>query len=383
VYSAALDVKIHDRIDEIPAQDWNSLVGDNHPFLKHEFLHAMEANACVGVNFGWLPRHITVLEDGKIIGAMPLYEKHNSYGEFVFDNAWADAYERSGLRYFPKLVSAIPYTPATGQRLLTTPERFNEVAAVLTQTALQLGQKSNASSLHFLFPRPDEIDYLESQRYMIRHDCQFHWHNQHYTSFDEFLCTLTNKKRKNIRQERRKVQDAGIVLRQLDGYSASEQDWETWAEFYKNTFDKKWGIATFNLGFFRDIAVTMPDQILLVLADYRGETVAGSLMYRSNIALYGRHWGCSEKHDSLHFEACYYQGIEYCIAEGLQLFEPGAQGEHKLARGFLPTLTRSAHWLLDETFKVPIENFVIHEQQAVQAYIAQCQASSPYKKEAA
>ncbi len=370
---------IHEKIDEISRDDWNALVRDNHPFLRHEFLQAMEQHGCVGEHFGWLPRHITIHENGKLIGAMPLYEKTNSYGEFVFDHAWADAFERSGLHYFPKLVSAIPYTPATGARLLTIDNRFGEVAEILLTTALQLAEKINASSFHCLFPKAREIDFFSQRQLLIRHDTQFHWHNRNYTSFEDFLQALTAKKRKNIRQERRRVQEVGVTLRILDGHTATEKDWQDWSRFYQKTFEEKWGIPTFNLGFFSSVAKLLPEQIVLVLADLDERCIGGALMYRSDTTLYGRHWGCIQHINSLHFETCYYQGIEYCIRHSIETFEPGAQGEHKIARGFLPTRTRSAHWLADNPLRTPIENFIAHEKAAVMDYMQQLQNTSPYK----
>lgn len=339
----------------------------------------MELYGCVGERLGWQPRHICIYEKDRLIGAMPLYEKYNSYGEFVFDNAWADAYERHGLRYFPKLVAAVPYTPAAGQRLLIAKNRFSEIAPVLIKTALKLTGMVNASSFHCLFPLEQEIEYYAQQKFYIRHDAQFHWHNRNYQSFEEFLATLSSKKRKNIRQERRKVNEAGIKLRVLDGHKATAKDWQNWSLFYQKTFDEKWGIATFNYDFFSAVAKQLPDQVVLILADLENRCIAGSLMYKSDTTLYGRHWGCIENINSLHFEACYYQGIEYCIRHGINTFEPGAQGEHKIARGFLPTLTRSAHWLADEPFRVPIENFISHEKKAVSDYIEYLGKSSPYK----
>ena len=374
-----MEISIHDRIEEIPADQWNLLVRDNQPFLRHEFLHAMERHGCVGEAFGWLPRHIAVFEGDHLVGAMPLYEKHNSYGEFVFDNAWADAYQRAGLSYYPKLVSAVPYTPATGQRLLCSPEGRDEIFPLLLQTALGLGQRVGASGFHCLFPMAEEQDYMEHLHLMARHDCQFHWHNQGYAGFDDFLDRLTSKKRKNIRRERRFVQESGVVLRCLDGHTASRKDWEDFTDFYLELFDRKWGMATFNLGFFMEVAHRLPDQVLLVLADLEGSCIAGSLMYHSDTTLYGRHWGCLQQVDCLHFEACYYQGIEFCINRGLRRFEPGAQGEHKIARGFTPTLTRSSHWIADQGFRKPIEAFVKHEQRAVADYMHQLNASLPYR----
>ncbi|MEN8214467.1 MAG: GNAT family N-acetyltransferase [Pseudomonadota bacterium] len=375
-----MNIRIHTSISEISEDSWNALVRDNHPFLRHEFLHAMERHGCVGEKFGWLPRHITVHDNDRLIAAMPLYEKHNSYGEFVFDNAWADAYVRAGRDYYPKLVSAIPYTPATGQRMLSLAGRERESWPLLLQTALQLTKESGASSFHMLFPDSTEHEFLRQQGLLSRHDCQFHWRNDNYRDFDDFLNRLRSRKRNNIRKERGKVAQAGIRLRQLDGHSATPLDWRNFASFYEQTFAEKWGMATFNLDFFEEVAQRLPEQVVLVLADAGSSCVAGALMYRSDTTLFGRHWGCSEQVDSLHFEACYYQGIEYCIRHGLQHFEPGAQGEHKIARGFLPTLTKSSHWIAEEEFRQPVGSFVRHERQAVAGYMRQLGAATPYKK---
>lgn len=354
---------------------------DNHPFLRHEFLHAMEVHRCVGETFGWLPRHIGVYDDSDaLLGAMPLYEKHNSYGEFVFDNAWADAYLRNGLPYYPKLVSAVPYTPARGQRLLVRPEWQSEVYPLLLNRALQLTRQLGCSGFHCLFPLPEEHRFL-NQHLLSRHDCQFHWHNYQYGDFEEFLNRLTAKKRKNIRQERRRAFNSGVVIRRLDGHSATERDWRHFTRFYEQTFREKWGMATFNYEFFSEVARRIPDQVVLVLADIEGRCVAGALMYRSDHALYGRHWGCIQQIDALHFEVCYYQGIEYCIEHGLDLFEPGAQGEHKMARGFLPATTKSSHWIVDERFRASIARYVQHEREAISDYMAMLSASSPYRQE--
>jgi predicted N-acyltransferase len=374
-----LKIRIHQQIDEIPAKQWNRLVEGNQPFLDHAFLAAMEHHGCVGERFGWLPRHIAIYEGEELVAAMPLYEKHNSYGEFVFDHAWADAYRRNGLAYFPKLVSAIPYTPATGQRLLCRPQRRDELYPLLLQTALQLTERLGASGFHCLFPRADEHRFLERRQLLTRHDCQYHWHNRGYGDFEDFLQELTAKKRKNIRQERRRVVDAGVSLRRLDGHSAGVQDWRDFTRFYNQTFEEKWGIATFNFDFFVEVARELPDRILLVLADLEGHCIAGSLMFRSDTSLYGRHWGAIQQIDSLHFETCYYQGIEYCIERGLMVFEPGAQGEHKIARGFRPTLTRSSHWISDARFRQSIGAYVKHEQETVADYMQQLNTRLPFK----
>lgn len=372
---------IHPRIDGIPAPAWNALVRDNHPFLRHEFLQALEAHGCVGDGFGWRPCHIALYEGERLIGAMPLYEKDNGYGEFVFDQAWADAYRRAGLDYYPKLVSAVPYTPAAGQRLLYCPGRGEEVSPVLLQAAEALCRERGASGVHLLFPDRENLEFLVPRPLLVRHDCQFHWHNRGYRDFDDFLARLTARKRKKIRQERRRVREAGVTLRRLDGHRAGDRAWRDFGRFYRRLFEEKWGMATLNEGFFRQVAAQLPGQTLLVLADQAGECIAGALMYRSDDTLYGRHWGAVREVHALHFEACYYQGIEYCIEHGLRRFEPGAQGEHKLARGFLPTLTRSCHWLADCPFQPAIAAFVAHERDAVDDYMARMEASTPYRRE--
>ncbi|MFZ1344427.1 GNAT family N-acetyltransferase [Thiothrix eikelboomii] len=374
-----MQIQILSNLDQVACSAWNALVQDNNPFVRHEFLAALEHHGCVGKNFGWLPRHITIYDGTELIGAMPLYEKYNSYGEFVFDHAWAEAYKRHHLNYYPKLVSAIPYTPASGQRLLAKLGRETEVYALLLASALQLAETLQASSVHWLFPLSTEQEWLNQQQLITRHDCQFHWRNFGYSQFDDFLETLSSKKRKNIKQERRKVQEAGVKLRVLDGYSATAADWERFAFFYQHTFESKWGVPTLNAGFFKEVAAHLPEQVLLIMADQDQECMAGSLMFRSDTRLYGRHWGCTEYFDSLHFEACYYQGIDYCIRHRLQVFEPGAQGEHKVARGFIPTLTRSSHWLAHAGFQQAVRQHTMYEQRSVAEYMQTIAEHLPYR----
>lgn len=388
-----MQIKIHSEIKQLPAQEWNALVEDNNPFMRHEFLEALETHGCVGPEFGWIPCHIGIYEDDKLSAAMPLYQKYNSYGEFVFDHAWADAYKQAGIDYFPKLVSATPYTPATGQRLLSnTPDTPDEHYQLLMQTVAQLSVDNKMSSYHCLFPRADQLDWLaklslNESDVLLRHDVQFHWNNNGYTEFEDFLSALTAKKRKNVRQERKRMQQSGVQLRLLDGHTATAKDWQDFAHFYKVTFEEKWSTPTLNAGFFQEVASKLPDQVFLVLADLpakegseetRGECIAGSLMFRSETRLYGRHWGCTQQVDKLHFEACYYQGIEYCIRNNLQVFEPGAQGEHKIARGFIPTETRSAHWLNKSPYQESIAQYVQHERAAINEY--RQQLKSPYQE---
>lgn len=374
-----LKVKLHSRISDIDRGQWNALVRRNYPFIRHEFLAAMERHHCVGEAAGWIVRHLACYDDGdRLIGAMPMYEKHNSWGEFVFDHSWADAYHRAGLQYYPKLVNAVPFTPATGQRFLAAPDQREEVAESLLAAAREVMGRGGFSGIHSLFVSDKDFDLLNSDQAMMRIDCQFHWHNNDYREFDEFLHTLKSKKRKNIKQERRKVTESGAQIRLLDGHQASDRDWRNFTHLYQGIYGRKFGAPAFNLDFFREVARAMPDQIVLVLVEHGDITIAGALMYADDDTLYGRHWGCSEYVDSLHFEVCYYQGIEYCIRNGLSRFDPGAQGEHKVARGFIPTETRSLHWIAEQPFQRAIAAFVEREQIGVRGYIRAVQDHSPY-----
>lgn len=377
----SLRVRIIERIADIDAHSWNALGATSYPFLRHEFLTALETEDCLGERFGWLPRHLTLWDsDAHLIGAAPLYLKFNSYGEFVFDWAWADAYQRNGLRYYPKLVSASPYTPATGPKLLVHPDAPADTRRTLMAAGLELAQQMEVSSLHWLFTTPGETSELESLGLLRRIGCQFHWHNHGYPDFDAFLATLTSAKRKNIRKERKRVTEAGIEFRLLDGNGAGEQDWAIFHALYESTFQRHGGIPTLSMGFFRSIAKSMPEQVLLVIALHEKRPVAAAFCLVGPNTLYGRHWGCSEHFDKLHFEACYYQGLDYCIQRGLAHFEPGAQGEHKISRGFLPTQTLSAHWLADEHFSEAIARHLSHERAGMNDYIQEMSDRSPYRK---
>lgn len=372
---------------DISSTQWNALVQDNNPFLRHEFLLAMERHQCVGSRTGWLPQHsLCFASDEGLMGASPLYIKDNSYGEFVFDWGWADAYERYGMAYYPKMISAIPFTPATGQRLLIAPEpqaRQRETEDALIQHALETAQRRGMSSVHWLFTTATDTQALLKQGALERLGCQFHWHNQGYRDFDDFLDTLTAKKRKNIKRERRKALETGVTLHVLQGHEVSDAQWHHFHAFYRSTFRRLGGLPTLTLPFFQEIAATLGQQIVLVLAYDRTQPVAGAISFRSDHTLYGRHWGCSAHYDHLHFEACYYQGIDYCIQHQLQHFEPGAQGEHKIYRGFLPTLTRSAHWIAHPQFRLAIAEFLQRETPAVQRYAEALSTHSPYRSEGA
>ena len=378
--SPTLQVRIVEQIADIPREAWNALGVMPYPFLRHEFLQALEQHGCLGERYGWLPRHVTLWDDSdRLVGAAPMYLKFNSYGEFVFDWAWADAYERNGLRYYPKLVSASPYTPATGPKLLTARPDDDTTRDLLIAAGRALAEQTGVSSLHWLFTTDDETDRLEQTGLMRRVGCQFHWTNRGYTDFDAFLATLTSGKRKNIRKERRKVVEAGVTFRLLDGSTASESDWAVFHDLYESTFHRRGGIPTLSLGFFRAIADSMPDGVLLIMAEHDGEPVAAAFCLVGSDTLYGRHWGCNAYFDNLHFEACYYQGLDFCIRNGLRRFEPGAQGEHKIARGFLPTETYSAHWLADARFRDAIGKHLDYERVGMGDYLDEMHARSPYR----
>jgi hypothetical protein len=341
----------------------------------------MERHECVGERFGWIPQHLALRDDqGQLLAVSPCYLKLNSYGEFVFDWAWADAYRRAGRRYYPKLVVASPYTPATGERILTgdNPRRA-ELIEALIRGAVAVAERLGVSGLHWLFTADDETQQLDAGGLMTRLGCQFHWHNADYRDFDDLLATFSAEKRKKVKRERRRVADAGVRLRRVRGDQVSEAEWAIFHRLYEDTFDKRGGIPTLTLPFFREIGRTMGEQLLLVLAEHRGEIVASAFCLQGTRSLYGRHWGCVRELHSLHFEACYYQGLDHCIEHGLQRFEPGAQGEHKVARGFLPTRTWSAHWIADPALRKPIGHFLAHEIDGMEDYIAEMQQRSPYR----
>lgn len=380
-------------LEEVSAEEWNNLSGNDYPFTRHEFLVALERHSCLGKKYGWYPQHIlirdtiqrdTTYTQGKLIGAVPMYLKDNSYGEFVFDWAWAEAYSRSGLCYYPKLVVAIPYTPATGPRILVKDDPDNaqhksNIESLLIRTAIQHAQNHDISSLHWLFPDRDATQKLESQGLMRRIDCQFQWTNHAYKNFDDFLSTFNSQKRKKVKRERRQVSEADIDIEIFKGTDISEELWEIFHYFYQIPFYLKSGTPTLSLEFFKEIGNTMPDNIVLMLAKHGDRYVAAAFNFCGKDTLYGRHWGSDKRFHSLHFELCYYRGIDYCIKNGLLRFEPGAQGEHKISRGFLPTPTYSAHWLSHPQFRSTIGDFLDRESSAMENYIGTLKRHSPYK----
>ncbi len=388
--SIALPVNYHTRIisdlSTLGAERWDGLMAADarrralpasHPFLRYDFLAALHETGCAAADSGWEPAFLAVSRTDVLVGAVPLYRKHHSYGEYVFDWAWADAYRRNGIDYYPKLLSAIPFTPVTGPRLIAA----DAPALVAVAKALMShARDSGLSSLHVLFPEgDDEVALLEAAGCMLREGVQFHWTNRDYTSFDAFVETLDRKRRKNIRAERRKVAEAGVTVRRVKGDAATDDDWRFFARCYANTYRAHYSTPYLNLAFFRRIAATMPDNLLLVIAE-RGETpIASSLVVFNEDSLYGRYWGEVEHVPCLHFECAYYQPLEFCIERGIRLFEGGAQGEHKMARGFLPVRTRSLHWLAHPAFADAVEEFLAREAVGIGHYVDELNERDPFK----
>jgi len=381
-------LSINNDLNEIPADQWNALAGTDIPFVRHEFLSALECHHCVGEAAGWTPQHILLHQDNKLVGAVPQYLKTNSYGELVFDWAWADAYHRAGRHYYPKLVTAIPYTPATGPRLLIDPNADRQaIADALIQYSLEHAQQNRVSSLHVLFPHTEDLERYKTHGFTPRLGCQFHWHNapgnHGYRDFDDYLDHFTSKNRKKIKRERRQVRESGVVINRLNGNQLTDTQWHAVHRQYVSTFDRLGGYATLSLEFFRELSNTMPEQMVIILAELEHRPVASAICFRDEHNLYGRHWGIDNHLDprfqNLHFEACYYQGLEYCIEKGLSRFDPGAQGEHKISRGFLPTATWSAHWIADPEFRAAINEFLHRETLGMRRYIQELASHSPFK----
>jgi predicted N-acyltransferase len=359
---------------------WNALAGDS-PFLKHQFLTALEHSGCVGPGTAWRPTYLLATDEQGLVGALPLYLKNDSRGEFVFDWSWADAYERAGRHYYPKLVAAVPFTPATGARLLLKPGADPAIVTQLIHGARAAAEELGASSLHVLFPTDVERSLLDREGFLTRKSCQFHWHNEGYTDFDDFLSRFSSAKRKKAKRERRRVAEAGVVFEHLRGDQPSAAEWDSIYEFYARTFLRRGRPPYLNRALFDEIATTMPDNLSIILGRYHGAPIATAICFRSDTTLYGRYWGSLADFHSLHFETCYYQGIEYCIREGLATFEPGTQGEHKISRGFTPQATWSCHWLRDATFHDAIADFLGRETHHVDAYMDELEEHVPYRSE--
>lgn len=375
-----IELKTYSNISEIGQERWNSLSKNQYPFLKYEFLNALEASGSVSARTGWQPMHIELVENDRTILLMPTYLKNHSYGEYVFDWAWADAYESRGLSYYPKLLSAIPYTPSVGPRWLSTLDTDRSWSLVV-QGIAQLSTEQRIETWHLLFPTNQIVDQAEAHSTLSRHGIQYHWFNRDYASFDDFLATFTSRKRKELKKERARIAATGIKFRHLRGDQVSETELEQFYQFYAATYAKRGRAPYLNFEFFEAVFKELPQQILLVLAEKEGEPIAGALSFEDDETLYGRYWGCLDEYDGLHFETCYYQGIEHCISSGLKRFDPGAQGEHKIKRGFEPTITHSLHWIASAPYRNAIADFVKQESQAIQQYLPELRARLPFKQD--
>ena len=368
---------------EVPPESWNRLIGDAFPFAEYDYLLALEEGHCVGIEPGWEPRYLTLWEGKQLQAACYLYRKTNSNGEYIFDWDWANAYQRYGQRYFPKLTSAVPFTPATGPKLLVAADASNprELQQQLLASALELAQQEGCSSLHFLFIPAEEREIYEAAGLQLRHSFQFHWQNQGYVSFEDFLSRLRSKRRKEILRERRQVQEQGLEIILLRGEEIEPKLCRVMYDFYLTTIDRKWAMPYLSYEFFQYIFTHFRDQLVLALARKQGRWVAGTINYHKGPHLFGRYWGCRQDFRSLHFELCYYLLIEYAIEQGVQRFEAGAQGAHKIQRGFLPNLTYSAHWIAHPAFHQAIGEFIEEEKRSIQSNIEENPELSPYRQE--
>jgi len=377
-------MKIHfiESIKNIDETTWNNLVDSDYPFMQHSFLLSLEESKCVGEGTGWYTFHLVVKEEEDVIALMPMYIKTDSHGEFIFDWSWADAFYRNGLDYYPKLVSAIPFTPASGPRLCVLDEsKRTHITSLIKEGLEEISIELGISSAHILLPEKKELTSYVDSGFSTRTSYSFHWFNNNYSDFDDFLKELTSRQRKNLRKERSKILDQNIHMERIPGEDITEELWDSFFKFYQITYLKRGMQAYLNLDFFHKISERLPESLLLVIAKEaktKGH-LAGALNFCDSKNLYGRYWGCLEEYDSLHFESCYYQGIEHCIEMKLNKFDPGVQGEHKIKRGFLPVETFSSHWIKDDRFKKAIDDFLIREREHILEYNERCKSLLPFK----
>lgn len=363
-----------------PAQ-WNACAGEANPFVRHEFLYALEHSRSATAETGWGPYHLVVEEDGSLLGAAPMYLKGHSYGEYVFDHAWAHAFERAGGSYYPKLLIGVPFTPVTGPRLLAAPAAESaQIQRALAAAAIEVAKKLEVSSLHINFPTAEEWERLGGFGLLLRAGEQFHWLNRGYGSFTEFLGELASRKRKAIRRERREAVAHGIDIEIVAGDDLTEAHWDAFHEFYLDTGARKWGSPYLNRSFFSLVGEAMADRIALVMARREGHYIAGALNFMGSDTIFGRYWGAREHHRFLHFEVCYYQAIELAIERRLERVEAGAQGPHKLTRGYLPVRTYSAHWVRNPSFRSAIARYLEQERAEIDAEIGYLEGHSPFRK---
>ncbi len=381
--SESITVRVAGALRDVPAAEWDACAGDDNPFVSHAFLEALEASGCVRANTGWAPYHLLVQDDDeRLLGCVPLYLKGHSQGEFIFDYGWADAYERAGGKYYPKLLSAVPFTPVTGPRLMVRPgidraAMHDQLTAGLVAVARQL----DVSTVHVNFAPEDEWRHMGAFGLLQRTDQQFHWLNDGYETFDDFLASLSSRKRKNIRRERQAIVEAGLEIEIISGPDITEEHWEHFYRFYMDTGSRKWGRPYLNLQFFKMLGERMADRVALVMCRREGQWIAGALNLMGSDCLYGRYWGCVEDHRFLHFEVCYYQAIEHAIRLGMDRVEAGAQGPHKIARGYRPVHVYSAHWIAEKRFRDAVEDYLQHERREVDDNIEYLAEFAPFRKD--
>ena len=377
-------------INDIDSSDWNQCANpeqmEYNPFLDHRFIKALEDSGSANSNTGWQPFHTIMRDKGRVVGVVPAYLKSHSQGEYVFDGAWADAWYRAGGEYYPKLQISIPFTPATGRRLLVaTPldstRSIQEVEAQLLSATLQIAQKIQVSSLHITFMPKNQWENAGKLGLLKRVDTQFHWTNANYDSFEDFLRALSSKKRKNIRRERRGALENNIEIEWITGSDLTESHWDAFYQFYVDTGNRKWGTPYLTRAFFSMLSETMPDETLLIMCKREGKYIAGAINFIGSNTLFGRNWGCIEDHRFLHFETCYYQAIDFAIQHGINRVEAGAQGGHKIARGYMPQQTYSAHWIRNPEFRDAIKNYLNSEESFVQQDIDWIEKHTPFRKD--
>lgn len=380
-----MHIEIHKSLSTISAQQWNEMVPEGYPFLLYEFLYGLESTQCTNATTGWQGHHLIAYANknlDQIVGALPCYLKSHSYGEYIFDWAWADAYQRAGLKYYPKFSCAIPFTPVTGPRwIIHASANSSEVQAALINKLIASADAENVSSIHFLYTNDEQNAALTKNKFIQRHSSQFHWKNHNYQQFSDFCASLNSKKRKNINRERRRVHEAGIRYQWFNGKSLTADVIKTMFLFYCRTIQRYGAQQYLNQTFFQYLQQKLPTQTHVLLAYHQEQAIAGGIYFSSDKALYGRYWGAKDDYHSLHFETCYYQPIEYCILNNIQYFEAGAQGEHKLSRGLLPTTTYSMHWLSDSRFHAAIMDYVGEEAEHIERYEQILNEHSPFKKE--
>ena len=377
-----LELRFVDSLADIGEENWSRLAGRENPFMRYEFLWALEETGCTTEESGWKPHHAVIYDDTqKAIAVMPLYKKTNSYGEYVFDWSWASAYQNYGLDYYPKFVSAAPFTPSHGERLFVDDSITKETAvSFIFEKLKEKAEFINASSWHILFPEKEDNALFESIGIPARTACQFHWFNRGYESFEDFLESMNSRKRKNIRKERQKVREQGVEFKIVDGTNISDQQWDTFYQFYQSTYMMRGMQGYLSQDFFKQIARTMPEQLFMNCAMKDDRIIAAALFFRNSDKLFGRYWGSARDYQFLHFETCYSQGQEYCIEHGLKSFDSGAQGEHKIQRGFEPIITYSNHWIADQRFADAINNFLDEERPHIDRYREEAASLLPFRK---